>query len=223
MAIIAGRAIWMAVCAYLMAPSYGRADVILPTLSPGSQYELIFATSGEVTGGSSNIANYNAFATSQAASLAPLLPAGVTWNAVVSTSTSAAAANAPSSAGIPIYNTQGQEVSTGNLYSGTLLAPVNYTQNGGTPPTIEIWTGSSASGAALNPLGSTSDPEYGLYSSADAGWIASADNLPSTIPWPVYVLSSPITVVPEPGTLSLIAAALFFCGAARAVLRLRRQ
>ena len=41
-----------------------RADVILPNLPPGSEYELIFATSGEVTGGNS-LRAYNAFAASQ--------------------------------------------------------------------------------------------------------------------------------------------------------------
>ncbi len=215
------RAIGVALCACLTAPVCARADVILPNLPPGSEYELIFATSGEVTGGSSNIGAYNAFAASQAAPLAALLPAGVTWKAVVSTSTSSAAANAPSSAGIPIYNTQGIEVSIGDLYSGTLLNPIDYTQTGGTPPTTEIWTGSSTSGAALNPLGSVSDPEFGLYSSSGASWIASADNLPAAIPWPIYAISSPVTVAPEPGTLSMIVVALVCSGAA--LLRGRRR
>jgi hypothetical protein len=214
----------VALCACLLAPMRAKANVILPTLPPGSEYELVFATSGEVTGGSSNISAYNAFATSQAASLAALLPGDVTWDAVVSTGTAAAneaVNNAPSSASIPIYNTLGIEVSTGNLYSGTLLAPINYTQTGGTPPTTQIWTGSSTSGAALNPLVGPSDPEYGLYNSSGASWIASANNLPAGIGWPIYALSSPITAVPEPGTMSLIAVALL-CGAG-VVLRRRRK
>jgi hypothetical protein len=213
----------VAVCTCLLAPTWVIAGVILPTLPPGSEYELVFATAGLVTGGSSNIGAYNGFATSQAANLTTLLPAGVTWNAVVSTGTAAAneaVNNAPSSATIPIYNTQGIEVSSGNLYSGTLLAPINYTQAGGTPTTVQIWTGSSTSGTSLNPLGGPSNPEYGLYNSAGAGWIASNNNFSAGIGWPIYVLSSPITVVPEPGTMSLVSVALL-CGAG-AVLRRRR-
>jgi hypothetical protein len=221
---VSRRLAGVALCACLLAPTWAKANVILPTLPPGSKYELVFATSGEVTGGSSNIGAYNAFATSQAASLAALLPAGVTWNAVVSTGTAAAdeaVNNAPSSASIPIYNVLGTEISAGNLYSGTLLAPIDFTQAGGTPPTTQIWTGSSTSGTSLNPLGGPSDPEYGLYNSSGASWIASANNLSAGIGWPIYVLSSPITVVPEPGTLSLMAVALL-CGAG-AVLQRRRK
>ena len=177
-ASLSRRLAGVALCACLLAPMQAKATVILPNLPAGTEYEMIFATTAFVTGGSPSIAAYNAVATSQAASLAALLPGGgvgVNWNAVVSTGTAAgneAVNNAPSSATIPIYNTQGIEVSAGNLYSGTLLAPVNYTQSGGTPGTTQIWTGSSTSGLALNALGSVSDPEYGLYASSGASWIA---------------------------------------------------
>jgi hypothetical protein len=198
-----------ALCACLMAPTSAVATVILPSLPPGSQYQLVFATSGEIAVTSSSISTYNTYATSQAASLAALLPAGVTWHAVVSTGTSPndAVDNAPSTAGIPVYNTQGIEVSAGSLYSGTLLAPINYTQSGGNPPITLIWTGSDPFGHALNPLGGA-DPEYGLSNSSTANWAAFAADTPAGIPWPIYVLSSPITVVPEPSTISLFAIAL---------------
>jgi hypothetical protein len=188
---------------------------------------LIFATSGEIAATSGSITTYNTFATNQAASLAALVPAGVTWDAVVSTGTlssNEAVNNAPSFAGIPVYDTQGDKISDGSLYSGSLLSPINYTQSGGSPPIDLIWTGSDPTGASLNPLG-VADPEFGLSSSSGSAWMASANNTPAGVPWPIYVLSSPITVVPEPGTISLLAAMVAFCAgiALRRVGRARSQ
>ena len=132
------------------------ADVIFPALPAGSEYQLIFATSGEIAATSGSIGTYNTFATNQAALLAALVPAGVTWDAVVSTGTlssNEAVNNAPSFAGIPVYDMQGDEISAGSLYSGSLLLPINYTQSGGSPPIDLIWTGSNPAGMSLNPLG----------------------------------------------------------------------
>ncbi len=171
---------------------------------------MIFATAGDVTGGSSSISAYNAFATSQAATLAAQLPGGVTWNAIVSTGTAAAneaVNNAPSSANIPIFSPFGTEISAGNLYSGSLLAPINFTQLDGTPNTPEIWTGSNTDGTALNPLGGIAQPEFGLFAQTGSGWIADANSFGPGVPWPIYVLSSPITSVPEPGTIALLVSA----------------
>jgi hypothetical protein len=184
------------------------ATVTLPNLPPGSQYEIIFATSDEIAATSGSISTYNTFAASEATPLNALLPGGVTWKAVASTLTTAASANAPSSASIPIYNTHGIEVSVGNLYSGSLLAPVNYDENGNGPPITLIWTGATSSGGiSVNPMGSA-DAEFGNSDQNGSGWITGSTGTPSGIPWPIYALSSPITVVPEPATLSLLAVAI---------------
>jgi hypothetical protein len=184
------------------------ATVTLPNLPPGSQYQIIFATSDQIAATSGSISTYNTLATTDAAPLNSLLPAGVTWSAVGSTLTTAASANAPSLSNIPIYNTHGIEVSAGNLYSGSLLAPVNYDENGNGPPITLIWTGAtSAGGISGSPLGSA-DAEFGNSNQSGSGWITGSNNTPSSIAWPIYALSSPITVVPEPGTISLVAAAL---------------
>jgi hypothetical protein len=184
------------------------ATVTLPNLPPGSHYQIIFATSDETSATSGSISTYNTLATNDAAPLNLLLPAGVTWHAVGSTLTTAASANAPSFSNIPVYNTHGIEVSAGNLYSGSLLAPVQYDENGNAPPINLIWTGATASGGiSVNPLGSA-DPEFGDSNSSTSGWITGQTGDPASIPWPVYALSSPITVVPEPATATLLAVAL---------------
>lgn len=109
-----------------------QATVIPPIgLAPGSQYQLIFVTAGKRDATSSEIADYNAFVTAEAA-LNPSLPTAI-WHVVGSTSTTAATDNAPSS-GLPVYNTQGMLVSAAgqNLYdwSPYLSAPVKYDQFG---------------------------------------------------------------------------------------------
>ncbi len=84
------------------------AAVVPPIgLAPGSQYQLIFVTADAITPGSSNIADYNAFVTAEAA-LNPSLPPA-TWDVVGSTASVDANVNAPSE-GVPVYNTQGIEV-----------------------------------------------------------------------------------------------------------------
>ena len=204
-----GRYFSLIVAAALVAASSAPlfATVTLPNLPPGTQYQIIFATSLETTGSSRLISTYNSLATTDAAPLNSILPAGVTWHAVGSTLTTAASANAPSS-GIPIYNTHGIEVSAGNLYSGSLLAPVNFDENGNGPITDLTWTGAtSAGGISANPLGS-SLPEFGESDQSSSTWITGLSGDSPTIIWPIYALSSPITVVPEPGTLSLLAVAL---------------
>ena len=70
------------------------ADVILPNLPSGSEYELVFVTSGGTSSTSSNIDDYNTFVTQQAA-LSSSLPTGLTWRAVGSTATVNAIDNAP--------------------------------------------------------------------------------------------------------------------------------
>ena len=111
------------------------AEVILPDLPEGSLYQLIFATAGQRDATSTEIANYNAFVTQQAA-LSSKLPQA-TWYAVASTSAVDARDNAVTYTDVPIYNTRGELIAGGigstmerlNSESGRLRSiwsPANY-------------------------------------------------------------------------------------------------
>ncbi len=58
--------------------------------------------------------------------------------------------NAPSG-GVAVYNTAGIEVASSSIYSGNLLNPVLYDQNGNQDLTTSAWTGSSPNGTPFSP------------------------------------------------------------------------
>ena len=152
-----------------------NADVIPPAgLAPGSQYQLVFVTAGTRDASSSNIADYNTFVTTEAA-LSPTLPTGVAWNAIATTSTVNAVANAPSLPGIPVYNTHGDLVASGasGLYAGTLTNAINYDQYGTLFP-ASVWTGDIINGGSgFLSLGEP-DPIYGDSTATiqyPSGWV----------------------------------------------------
>jgi len=77
------------------------ATVTPPILPPGSQYQLVFASSPYFAV-DTDITAYNTFV-SQEASLSSTLPTGITWRAIVSTTSIDAITNAPITA--PVYDT----------------------------------------------------------------------------------------------------------------------
>ena len=198
----------------LAAPAY--ADFIPPSLPAGSQYELVFVTSGGTNAESQYVSSYNAFVTSQA-NTNPNLPQGVTWHAIASVSgdihgvgIADANQNAPFTPSIPVYNTAGQLVAnaTTPLYGGTLIHPILYDQFGNSNST-GVWTGSNSDGTTDAPLGGESlygSPDIGVSAAISGQWLHDSSDGQGSIA-EFYALSSPITVVPEPGTLSLLAAA----------------
>ena len=143
-----------ALVAFALSATQVMAGLVLPTgLAPGSAYQIIFIAQNPIHGTSSNIADYNAWAMSQAAQDTSL--PNTTWNAVVSTNTVNANVNAPSAPGVPIYDTQGELVASGatGLYTSNLLLPILYNQNGDAIFDDSIWTGSTSAGVADQPLG----------------------------------------------------------------------
>jgi hypothetical protein len=118
-------------------------------LGPGSQFQLIFVTTDTTAASSSTIGTYNSFVTGEAAPINALLSAdgihGVTWAAVAATTSTQASANAPTYAGMPVYDTNGDLVAaSGGLYTLSSLnhAP-DYDQNGNFSNTT-VWTGGLA-------------------------------------------------------------------------------
>jgi hypothetical protein len=203
-----------------------RADFIPPSpaslaAAGGTQYEILFVTSGMTEARSSSISTYNAFAQAQAST--DLSLPTTTWNAVASTPSTNANSNAPSVAGIPVFDTQGNLITNAGLYAGSLTNPPQYDENGNLDQTL-VWTGSASTGLAVQnfELGSPlTVTQLGLSSSAASTWLeygAHAYDVGNSI----YALSSPIddpSFTPEPASLTLlVSGCLAFAG-----VRLRRR
>jgi hypothetical protein len=123
-----------------------HADVILPTgLAPGFQYEIAFVTSDSMTATSTNIADYNSFVTQEADKNPVLAGLGASWYVMGSTTTVKASANAPTSAGVPIYNTAGQLIiaDSSHLWGPNGIDnPIQYDENGTVTSKVNACTGS---------------------------------------------------------------------------------
>jgi hypothetical protein len=200
------------------------AAIIPPIgLAPGSQYQLIFVTADKLDALSSTEAPYNAFVAAEV-SLNPSLPVA-TWHAVTSTTDGTNANTNALSNGLPIYNTQGIEVATAGLYTGSVLNPVSYDQFGNLTVTIGgEWTGTTPFGVG-EPGHRMADqfPEVGDSISTTFLLEAAVSPEDASLQRPLYALSSPITVPsPEPATLKLLASAFLLLGGRR-LIRWRRR
>ena len=193
-------------------------------LGPGATYRLVFDTGAYTNALSTNIADYNAFVTSEANSVAALAALGATWNCICSTEAVSAATNiGTTSSGI--YTLDGLEVAVGtaalfNTGTTNLLNPIDINQYGNVWPN-PVWDGTLTDGQseAGYALGDAT-PIYGYSALTSTGyfqyyWESSANSLP------VYAISSELTVpggVPEPTTIGLTA-----LGGAILVLTWRRK
>ena len=202
------------------------ADIIPPNLPPGSMYELAFVTQGTRDATSPYIADYNAFVTAQAQQNLNL-PHGVAWHAIALTlwdNNYSVNQNAPFTSSIPVYNTQGQLVANAAtpLYSvsGNIINPIGYDQFGNAQATY-VWTGSGYDGTGDDPLGGQpyglGQPDLGYSNISYGGWLGQSGYANQTNVYPLYALSSPITV-PEPGTIVLL-----LTGLLAGVVYLRRR
>jgi hypothetical protein len=206
--------------AAIVVPAKSGADVILPTLAQvpaGSQYQIILMTSTATFATNTSISYYNAIASNAANSNATLAALGATWTAVASTEAVAATSNAPW-ANDSVFNTQANQVASPaqGLYSGNLIAPVVYDQNGNSytsDGSVGVWTGSADPPAgAIRPAYALGDSsaDYGGAGYYGTAWLFFNSGLTYGGSFAIlnfYALSSPITQTPEPATALLAIAA----------------
>ena len=204
--------------------SAAQAAILLPSLTPGSQYRLVFVTSGTRNATSTSIADYNTFVNNAAQvstnlntalTTAGFTPSTINWKAIASTAAVNARVNTATRAtdtSVPIYRLDGAQVATGNvdLWDGTISNRIQYNELGSLVGALRVWTGTLASGVTsgngLNALGRSS-VSYGTTSNVNGLWIFAADDgqLKSNN---LYGISDIVTVptpttatTPEPSSL----------------------
>jgi hypothetical protein len=226
------RGLLAAVLAATTLRGTAMADTILPTgLAPGSQYQILFVTSDGTTATSSNIADYNSFVTQETNESPTLAALEATWTALASTPTFSAS-NASNTTNIPIYDTQGNmlEQNFQGLFTDNTTEGPLYDQNGLASQPYAVWTGIPGVGGGP-PSGHQLGTTYPIIGCPDVvpwgQWLDAGYTSSAAQNFPLYALSSPITVVPEPATLTLLGSALLGLGVvylrrrgAKAILRL---
>jgi hypothetical protein len=193
--------------------------IIVPNVPAGSQYRLVFVTSGARDAKSSNIDDYNSFVQAQANLSLDLAALNTTWTAIGSTLTIDArdntSTNPNAAGGVAFYNLNGLKIANNNadLWDGLLLASITWDQFGGFHDTASpVWTGTHHTGiASANPLGGSLQfpfAQFGLPSFVGAGWVnGGSSNINDGVSdlASIYAVSGVLTaggstaVVPEPG------------------------
>ena len=213
-------------CLAAMGVTSAHAITVIPTgLNSGDQYRLAFLTSTSRDAYSSNIADYNAFVTGVANSVAELAALGTTWTAIGSTATVDARENTgtnPSNVGVPIYLLNNTKLADNNadLWDGTIDTSLIVEETGTPHPfaLIEVWSGSIRDGVRhpQNYLGGVTGSRFGFATIADFRWIDGSIGS-NHVNRPMYAMSDVITVaaVPVPGAVWLFGGALGLLGVAR--------
>ena len=179
-------------------------------LNPGDQYRLVFLTSTQRDAESSNLADYNAFATSAALAVPELAALGTTWSVIGSVSGIDARDNTGTnptiSSGVPFYRLDGALVAHDNndLWDGSPTAAINVDENGNALGTTWVWTGTNTDGTAgTRPLGDSAPFAGGssVWPTNSYNWIQHYVPAGASEPMHFYTVSGVLTVVPEPGTV----------------------
>lgn len=214
--------------AVLLSSGVARADLFLPSgLNPGDKYRIAFVTGGVRNATSTNIADYNAFVTTEANLSGSLVTSlSTTWTAIASTATVDARDNSSTNPGsttyatnIPIYLVDGSTIIANNyadLWDGSLDAPLNLTQYGG-DRNSQVWTGSTFGGQVLptHALGDGAS-NRGVSNVAHVWW-SQFEWTSNTTQLPLYGISGVLTAVavPEPSAflcLGLVGLVMFVAG-----------
>jgi hypothetical protein len=224
----------LAAVAAISPQSASAQPITVPTgLNTGDQYRLAFETSTTTAATSSDINSYNSFVNNLANAPGSPIAGLSTWTAIASTANADARDNTSTNplidpTGVRIYTLNNSLIAATNtsLWSGSLLAPLDITETGGTVPSF-VWTGTKADGTAYTyadfPFNTSSlgaqFSEIGSSQNTVAAWIAYS-NGGATSAFPVYAISGVLTVVPEPS--SIILAGLAAGGLAASSIRRRR-
>ena len=192
----------------------------IDALNPGDMYRVVFMTSTTEQATSSDIGVYNQRVIDAANAGSVTNPLGLSWSALASTAAFNAQTNTgvlnTDNAAVSFFNTNGDLIATSgaDLWSGSLLAPILYDEDGvGTGNDLGnffTWTGTDATGATSNPLGA--DPaRAGLADATDGTWMSNVTN-PFGFQRSLYGVSAEVTVIPEPSTALLLGSALGLLG-----------
>ena len=192
--------------AAIAAGTASAGQIATPTgLNPGDQFRIVFLSSTTTQATSSDLSTYDNIVSSNANGYtyggnSPI------WKAIVSNSTTNARDHIGllSTSLIPLYTVDGTKVSTGNLWSGSLLNQINLSINGSTQ-NVSVWTGSDEQGALSYNI---PNGEYhrGYSGSTAFTWISWNDKEQSNS-YNLYGLSDVLSVpaaVPEPSTVMLL-------------------
>lgn len=166
----------------------------------GDKYRLAFITSTTTDAVSDNIGDYNNFV--QAAANSAGLGAA-RWYVIASTATSAARDNTltgPTHFDSPIFRIDGAlaAIDNADLWDGGNLVAINVTENGAPASCGDTWTGTTTSGIAGRPLGSSDSVGVGRCFSANHSYWINVWHNPPSHQRPVYALSEVLTVKLDP-------------------------
>ncbi len=199
--------------AAIAAGTASAGSISTPTgLNPGEQFRIVFLSSTSTSASSGDLSIYDSIVSADATGTTYGGTSPI-WKAIVSNSTTKARDHIglQNSSTIPLFTVDGTKVSAGNLWSGSLLNPINITI-GGSVVSTKVWTGTNIDGGKQTymgmfdiPIGSNS-PSYGESNQANNLWTYVGFDAPSVL-YRVYGISDVLTVpasVPEPSTAMLV-------------------
>jgi hypothetical protein len=221
----------------LWGTSRVEAGIVINTpvgLNPGDTFRIAFVTDTTTTATLPTIADYNDFVNADATTEAgggsvTYKGNAITFSAIGSTEAVSAISNIGQT-GAPVYLVDGTPIassdtlSSGGLWSGTIINPLNEDLTANVFGPLPVWTGTrdngdSVGGAALGDTVTTD--VVGITSETDLNWVATSA-LPFTRSNPMYGISAVLTVpTPEPSSIVLLMIAAG-CGSVGAYVRRRK-